>query len=195
MANKVKYGLNNVYYAVQNEADDGTVTYEKPVRWPGAVNLSLDAQGDVNNFYADDSVYFKSVSNNGYEGDLESALIPDSFRTDVLGEVMSSTGIMSETTDTHMTYFALLFEFNGDKSKTRHCLYNCAATRPEIASQTVEDSIEPVTETVTISNSALANGWVHAKTTDDITEEAYNSWYDEVPTPWDDTDISGNTEP
>ena len=76
MANKVKYGLSNAYYAVLNEAQG---TFGTPVALPGAVNLSLDQDGETNKFRADNIDFYTSISNNGYSGDLEIALIPDSF--------------------------------------------------------------------------------------------------------------------
>lgn len=152
MANKVKYGLSNCYYAV---LDETAGTYGTPVALPGAVNLSLDQQGDTNKFRADNIDYYVSISNNGYEGDLELALIPDSFLTDVMGEVVDATsGIQYENAAAKPKAFALLFQFEGDDKATRHVLYNCKATRPTLASQTTEETIEPVTETISITATA-----------------------------------------
>lgn len=149
MANKVKFGLSNCYYAVLNETDG---TYATPVAMPGAVNLSLDQEGETNNFRADNMDYYVSVSNNGYSGDLELALIPDSFMTDVMGEVKEQTsGLQYEIGDVKPKPFALLFQFEGDAKASRHVLYNCKATRPTIASQATDTGIEPVTETLSLT--------------------------------------------
>ena len=40
----------------------------------------MEPQGDSSPFYADNIVYFTSISNTGYEGDLEMALFPDQFK-------------------------------------------------------------------------------------------------------------------
>ena len=55
MANKIKYGLRSVYYAVATEGTGGALTYATPVAMPGAVNLSLSQEGESNIFYADDT--------------------------------------------------------------------------------------------------------------------------------------------
>ena len=74
MANKIKYGLRSVYYAVATTGTGGALTYATPVAIPGAVNLSLSAEGDTTPFYADDVVYWQGTANNGYSGSLEIAL-------------------------------------------------------------------------------------------------------------------------
>ena len=99
MANKVKYGLKGVYYAKATIATDGSATYSTPVAWPGAVSISLDAEGENTPFRADNMDYWTGQGNNGYSGDFESALIPESFRTDILGELVDSAGVVLEASD------------------------------------------------------------------------------------------------
>ena len=162
-SNKVKYGLKNVYYAVYDEDAD---TYNTPVAIPGAVNMSLDAEGDTTTFRADNTDYYVSVSNNGYSGDFEAALIPDSFLQDVMGEVVdATTGLQYEVADAQPKYFALLFEFDGDRKKTRHVMYHCKASRTSVSSQTTEKSIEPVTDKLSLTATARpSDNIVKAKT-------------------------------
>ena len=182
--NKIKYGLKNVHVALLNKGDDGTFTYETPVAIPGAVSLSMDAEGEANPFYADNIVYFRTVSNNGYTGDLEMALIPDWFREKVLQEVKDSKGVLVETSNiTDVQYFALLFQFEGDKKAIRHVLYNCTANRPTVESQTKEDNIEPNTETLSLTADPREDGLVKARSGDDTNEETYKNWFTRVYVP------------
>ena len=188
MANKVKYNLKNTHYAKITVGTDGVVTFATPVRIPGSVSLALDAQGEITPFYADGIVYYKSAANNGYEGDLEIALVPESFRIDILAEKLDSKKVLIENSDAKASSFALLFEFDGDEKAIRHVLYNCVSTRPSLESQTKEDTIEPVTETLTISATPLANGNVKARTGNETDPVAYSGWYDTVYEPTTETE-------
>lgn len=178
--NKIKYNLKNVHFAPHVVGENGAITFEKPIRIPGAVSMTLDAQGEISRFYADGIEYYKAAANNGYDGDVEFALIPDEFRIKTLGEKLDGKKVLVETSDAKQTGFAMLFEFDGDIKGTRHVLYNCSATRPSIASQTKEETIDPSTETIKISATPLPDGRVKAKTTDEMDTTTYDSWYDTV---------------
>ena len=182
MANKIKYGIKNVYYAVATQGTGGALTYDTPVPIAGAVSLSLEAQGDTNTFYADNISYYTSTANNGYQGDLEVALIPDSFRTDVLGETLDTKGFYVEKSNVPQVEFALLFQFEGDENGTRHCLYRCTASRPAVNGNTKEKSIEPQTESITITAMPRISDEV-VKSRCPSTATDYATWFEAVKEP------------
>ena len=195
MGNKVKYNLKNVHAAKLTKNEDGTYTYATPQAIPGAVSISLDAEGDSSPFYADGIVYFRSTANNGYSGDLEIALIPEWFRTEILQEALDAKGVLVENSKvTESVKFALLFEFDGDVNAIRHVLYNCSASRPSIASETKEETIEPGTETLSVTADPRSDGLVKARTGDTTDDTAYADWYKNVYIPAEATEASEAAE-
>ena len=186
--NKVKYNICNVHYAVIAKAEDGTVKFATPVAIPGAVSISLDPKGEPESFYADGVEYYVINNNQGYDGDLEVALIPESFREDVLLETADANNVLVENSNSQTGSFALLFEFDGDIRKIRHVMYNCSASRPSISGKTNEEGKEVQTETLTIKSRPLANGLVKAKTGNSTTDAVYAKWYQEVYLPTEATE-------
>ena len=180
MGNKVKFNICNVHYAPITIGTDGAVTFATPVAMPGAVSLSLDPNGEPESFYADGIEYYTINNNMGYDGDLELAMIPESFRTDILKETADSNKVLVEDANSETGAFALLFEFDGDVKKIRHVLYNCSASRPKIESKTNEESREVQTETLSVKARPLASGYVKAKTGDNTTDVVYADWYKAV---------------
>ena len=178
--NKVKFNLKNVHYAPLTFEPDGAPTYGTPVRIPGAVSLSLEPEGDSTPFHADGVVYYTTTANNGYSGDIEFALIPEGFSTDILGFTKSDDGVIVENSTVEPKPFALLFQFDGDQKEILHTLYNCTAARPGISSKTSEDSKEVQTETLSITAAPLTDGRVKAKTGDEADAEIRNNWFKEV---------------
>jgi len=177
--NKVKFGLKNVHYAkiLSWSADGTTPTYAAPVSVPGAVNLSLDASGENENFYADDTVYYVIGSNSGYEGELEIALIPQIFAIDILGEKLDNKGVLVERSDAETSEFALFWEFDGDKNHVRHVAYRCSATRPAMNGSTTEDTKTPQTDTLSLKVVPLPSGLVKSRTVPSTDSTVYDDWY------------------
>lgn len=178
--NKVKFNICNVHYAPITSAEDGTVTFAAPVAMPGAVSISMDPTGEPESFYADGIEYYTINNNQGYEGDLELAMIPEDFRVEILKEETDSNKVLVENANSATGNFALLFEFDGDVRKIRHVLYNCSASRPTIESKTNEENKEVQSETLTVKARPMADGYVKAKTGDSTTEAVYANWYKTV---------------
>ena len=178
--NKVQFNLKNVHYAVFDTEGD-TPAWATPVHIPGAVTLTLDPQGDVTPFYADGIVYYQSVANNGYSGDLEMARYPDKMLVDVWGMKLDENDkVIVENVNVEPKAFALLYQIDGDVDNQYYCLYNCTGTRPGIGGSTNTQTKEPQTKSSTISAVALENGDVMARTTAETTETIKNNWFKSV---------------
>ena len=175
--NKVKYGLKNVYYAMLTEGE--SVSYGTPVRIPGAVNMSLSPKGETTPYIADDSEYFISAGNEGYDGTLEIAMVPDAFAVAAMGDELDDNGVRFEAASALPKPFALMFEFTGDKSGIKHVLYKCIATRPNIDGSATTNK-EVKSETINLQVRPNADGRVKAKTTDDTDSTTAEGWYTSV---------------
>lgn len=57
-ANKVKYGIKNVYVVPIESGEGGDITYGTPTEWKGFESVTLEPEGDTN-------------SNNEYSGSIE----------------------------------------------------------------------------------------------------------------------------
>ena len=150
--NKVKFGLSNVHIAKITETE-GNITYGTPFAMPGAVGLNADPEGDTTPFYADNIKYYIATSNQGYSGDLELAITPEQFLTEILGQTKDKNGALFENADDITARFALMGEIEGDVKKRRFVYFDCTATRPKSENKTKEESTDPQTDTISITMS------------------------------------------
>lgn len=177
--NKVTYGLKNVHvWPIESTDDSGKPTYGTAIPWPGAVDMTLDAEGSSDSFYADDSTYYQGIVNSGYSGKFTSADIPTDFLTNVMNEEVDAGGAHFESSDVRPKEFAIAFEFKGDAKHRRHIFYRCLATRPSISSKTVEDKSEPNTPELDFTASARLDinkvkAWCEEG------DACYDSWFTE----------------
>ena len=177
MGDKVKFGIKNVHiFPMLTDAP----TYDLVIPVPGAVSLSLNAQGEINKFYADNIVYYQTSANNGYDGDLEIAMIPDEVWEKIFNYVKNTDNVYTENASKNVVPFAMTFEEEGDQSGTKFVLYNCTATRPSRSFATIEETKTPTTQTISISAAPLKDGNVMAMTSADTTVKVLQEWHDEV---------------
>ena len=179
--NKVKFGLSNVYIAKITETD-GEITYGTPFAMPGARSLTADPEGETTPFYADNIKYYIAVANNGYTGDLEIAMTPKEFLTQILGQEEDTNGALFESADDVTARFALMGEIDGDVKKRRFVYFDCTATRPSAEMNTVEESKEPQTDTVSITMSPRSTDRAIKAVIEPSEEnqEVYNTFFTKV---------------
>lgn len=175
---KVKYGLKNVHHAPVTTSE-GSITYGTPVKMPGAVKLSLSPKGDTTEFFADDTLYFTTTSNQGYDGTIELSILPDEFKKAYLGYKEDSNGVLFEDANSKTKPFALLFEFDGDEKQQRHVIYNVTSGRANVESETRDKSVNPQTDSISITAApAEDTGYVKAKAQKG--DSQYDAWFTKV---------------
>lgn len=180
MGDKVKFNIKNVHIAPMTMQGEEP-TWATPIKVPGAVSFSLEPQGDVTPFYADGILYYQSVANNGYSGDLEVALIPVEVLKALYGIAEGTDSkVLTENANAEPVPFALLFEEDGDTTGTRFALYNCTATRPTRSFSTNKAGKEVQTQSVTVTAAPMEDGKVMAMTGDETPTGVRSKWYEEV---------------
>lgn len=150
MANKVEFGMKNVHMG-SFEDTAGVVTLGQPLKITGAVGLTLDAESELYQFFADDGVYYSDYSDNGESGDLTMALFPDTFKEQFLGYLKLDDGGVAKIKGAKAKNLYLAFEGDGDKTKRRHILYNVAPGSITREYRTIEGQKEVLTEILPVT--------------------------------------------
>lgn len=180
--NKVRFGLKNVHVCSITE-DAGSITYGVPTAWKGAKSLTLDPEGETNTYYADNTAYFATNTNNGYSGSLEMSEIPEEIEKMIFNVVTTEEGNLAEDANLLPNNVALMFQFEGDVNATKYIFYKVVFSRPNIEGETKEESTDPKTTSMDITAIPVEKDdhqWVRSKCRKSDTN--YENFFSTAPT-------------
>ena len=159
MASKVEFGISNLHVGTYTEGTSGAITMGTPYHQKGAVSFSPEENSDNNIFYADNIAYWSSYSGGTFEADLEVAKFDDQFKKNFLGYLEKADGGLALIKNATKPKVYISFEVDGDDKKRRVIFYNCTLGGINREYSTVEENIEPTTETVQVQvNGNNTNG-------------------------------------
>lgn len=190
--NKVRFGISNLYIAPIKSVNSGeTPQWEVPIKCPGAVSLTQDAETEETVFWADNTRYWSTYTDNGYTGELNIAQIPEEVLVNVYGWKIDELGGLVEIANSIKKEFAILGQFEGDKRSGRWVIYYNTGGKPSTEDNTTEEAQEPQTQTLpyTATPLDLGNGVKVTKYTlwddpDDADRHAaYQNWFKAVTVP------------
>lgn len=189
----LSYGINKMYYAVRSTGTDGKYTYGTPVRLRGARQITINAEGTNEKFYADNGVYFIADANTGKSGSVELAGLNDQALKDLFGYVTDANGVVLEDADAHAADVALLFECENDgQYPTRFSMFDVKFTRPTEEHNTKEDTVSPDTVTMDYEAAPCELPWGENDTKNfvgghldysETTKATWEAWYSAVTLP------------
>lgn len=151
MANKVEFGISELHVGTYTVGQGGTVTLGTPYAQKGAVSFSPEEQSEKSDFYADNIAYYSVYSGGTFEGDLEVAKFDDEFKTQFLGYVALKDGGIGCVKNANKPNVYIAFQVDGDAESRRVILYNCALGGITREYNTVEETKEPTTETLSVT--------------------------------------------
>ena len=152
MANKVEFGISNLYVGTYTVGTTGTVTMGTPYHQAGAISFSPEEQSESSKFYADNVVYWSGYTGGTFEGDLEVAKFDDAFKTQFLGYISkASDGGLAVVKNATKPNVYIAFQVEGDDESRRIIMYNCSLGGITREYNTIEESKEPATETIAVT--------------------------------------------
>ena len=150
MANKVEFGISNLYVGTYTVGSGGAVTMGTPYHQAGAVSFSPEEQSESNTFYADNIAYWSGYTGGTFEGDLEVAKFDDTFKTQFLGYLQKGDGGLAMVKGATKPNVYIAFQVEGDAESRRIIFYNCSLGAITREYNTTEESTEPATETLAV---------------------------------------------
>lgn len=151
MPNKVEFGISQLHVGTYEDDGNGTITLGTPYHQPGAVSFAPEEQNEQNIFYADNIPYWSGYSGGSIEGDLEVAKFSEDFKKKFLGYKELTNGGLAVVKNAAKPNVYIAFQVEGDKEQRRVIMYNCSLGAIQREYNTIEESKEPATETLSIT--------------------------------------------
>lgn len=148
--NKVEFGISQLHVGTYTDSN-GTVTLGTPFHQAGAVSFAPEEANEKNSFYADNIEYWSGYSGGSIEGDLTVAKFDDDFKTQFLGYVTLTNGGIANVKNAVKPNVYIAFQVEGDAEARRVILYNCTLGAITREYNTIEDTKEPATESISIN--------------------------------------------
>jgi phi13 family phage major tail protein len=148
--NKVEFGISQLHVGTYTD-NNGTVTLGTPFHQAGAVSFAPEEASEKNSFYADNIEYWSGYSGGSIEGDLTVAKFDDDFKTQFLGYVTLTNGGIANVKNAVKPNVYIAFQVEGDAEARRVILYNCTLGAITREYNTIEDTKEPATESISIN--------------------------------------------
>lgn len=148
--NKVEFGISQLHIGTYTD-NQGVVTLGTPFAQKGAVSLSIEPEGDSNNFYADNVIYYSGFSDNGFSGSIEVAKFDDEFKTQFMGYQTLEDGGIAMIKGAIRPKVYIIGQSEGDAEARRFIMYNASLGGIQREYNTVEEDKEPTTETIDIT--------------------------------------------
>ena len=160
MANKVEFGISELHVGTYEDDGEGTITLGTPYHQAGAVSFSPEESSDQNIFYADNIAYYSTYSGGTIEGDLEVAMFDNQFKTDFLGYVATTDGGLALIKNATKPAVYIAFQVEGDDESRRVIIFNATLGAISREYSTIEETVEPVTETVPVTATGINDSGV-----------------------------------
>lgn len=151
MANKVEFGISNLYVGTYSVNTSGNAVMGTPYHQAGAVSFAPEENSENSAFYADNSLYYSVYSGGTFEGDLEVALFDDAFKKQYLGYIQKGDGGLAVVKNATKPKVWIAFQVEGDSGSRRAIFYNCSLGGITREYSTTEETTEPATETIAVT--------------------------------------------
>ena len=187
MARNAFFGVKNAPIALLTNPD--AVTYDKPVKIPGIVTVSIEPETGTSGCFADDEPWVETSKKHRGSGtlsfrDIDSDPEIRKLFADILGNELDANG-RTLFTGKDPKPFAFLCEQNGSAAGTRICLMRCLAQLPKEELKTTENEEPDYVQfdiPVEWRSVTLADGTRLSRYKDYPNTDSYKTFFDDVAT-------------